>query len=54
LAVELFGAANPVAASRKYRKLCLSLNAALNTTECLMTQGHWEEIRFGSVASLCL
>eukprot|EP00322_Chrysochromulina_rotalis_P022633 CAMPEP_0115868092 /NCGR_PEP_ID=MMETSP0287-20121206/21109_1 /TAXON_ID=412157 /ORGANISM="Chrysochromulina rotalis, Strain UIO044" /LENGTH=644 /DNA_ID=CAMNT_0003322725 /DNA_START=37 /DNA_END=1971 /DNA_ORIENTATION=+ len=54
LALALFGEANPAAASRKYRKLCSSLNLALNTTECLMSAGRWEEIRFGSVASLCL
>jgi len=51
---RLYGGANPATAARKYRKLCSALNAALNTTECLMAAGRWEEIRFGSVASLCL
>jgi len=54
LARKLFGGANPAASARKYRKLCSTLNQALNTTECLMAAGRWEEIRFARVASLCL
>jgi len=53
-ALKLFGGANPASAARKYRKLCSSLNQALNTTECLMAAGRWEEIKFASVASVCL
>jgi len=53
LAARLYGA-NTAAAARKYRKLVASLNAALNTTEVLMAANRWEEIKFASVASLCL
>ena len=51
---DLFGGANAHSAARKYRKLVLTLNAALNTTECLMAANRWEEIKFASVSSLCL
>ena len=54
LAAALYGGANGKAALRKYRKLVSSLNAALNTTEVLMAANRWSEIKFGSVASLCL
>ena len=54
LAAALYGGANDKDALRKYRKLVSSLNAALNTTEVLMAANRWSEIKFGSVASLCL
>ena len=54
LAADMYGGANPSASARKYRKALSSLNTALNTTEVLMAAGRWEEIKFASVASLCL
>ena len=54
LAADMYGAANAARSQRKYRQLCSSLNAALNTTEVLMAAGRFEEIEFARVASLCL
>ena len=54
LAKALYGDANASRVERKYRKLVVSLNAALNTTEVLMAANRWSEIQFSAVASLCL
>ena len=55
LALKLHGtAANKPQAQRRYRKLVASLTAALAVPEVLMASGRWAEIRFASVASLCL
>lgn len=54
IAAALYGEANGSASLRKYRKLVSSLNAALNTTECLMAANRWAEIQFANVSSLCL
>lgn len=37
-----------------YRKALAKLNKVLRTTEVLMSDGRWSEIKFGSVPSLCL
>ncbi|KAL3915811.1 MAG: hypothetical protein SGPRY_007073 [Prymnesium sp.] len=54
LATRLHGSANVPAAQRKYRQLTSKLNAALKTTEVLMSANRFEEIEFSRVASLCM
>ena len=55
LALKLNGtAADKHQAQRRYRKLVASLTAALAVPEVSMASGRWAEIRFASVASLCL
>jgi len=54
MALKLNGAINKPAALRKYRKLVSALNAALNTPEVYMAAWRFAEIKFASVASLCL
>ncbi len=41
-------------AMRLYRQLVAPLNAAINTTEVLMSEGRWSEVDFNLVASRCL
>ena len=40
--------------NRDYRKLVAALNRAIHTTETKMSSNQWDEIRFGSVPSLCM
>jgi len=39
---------------KDYRKLVAALNQAIRTTEVAMSSNRWDEVRFGSVPSVCM